>query len=68
MIDYLIVFEERTPIKLIKKIKPDFLVKGSDYKKDDVVGAQFIEKYGGKVKIIKRIKKISTSILNKKIN
>ncbi len=61
-IDYVVSFNELTPYKLIKSIKPDFLVKGGDYKKDDVVGREFAKK----VIIVKLLKNRSTTnILNK---
>jgi D-beta-D-heptose 7-phosphate kinase / D-beta-D-heptose 1-phosphate adenosyltransferase len=43
------VFEELKPLHLIEAIRPDVLVKGSDYRKEQVVGAVFVESYGGKV-------------------
>ncbi len=61
-IDYVVSFNELTPYNLIKSIKPDFLVKGGDYKKDDVVGREFAKK----VIIVKLLKNRSTTnILNK---
>jgi D-beta-D-heptose 7-phosphate kinase/D-beta-D-heptose 1-phosphate adenosyltransferase len=48
-VDYVTVFEETTPMHLIETIRPDVLVKGADYSKDEVVGAQFVESYGGRV-------------------
>jgi D-beta-D-heptose 7-phosphate kinase/D-beta-D-heptose 1-phosphate adenosyltransferase len=42
-VDKVIVFEEETPYNLIKKIKPDTIVKGSDYKKEEVVGFDLCE-------------------------
>jgi rfaE bifunctional protein nucleotidyltransferase chain/domain len=42
-VDYLISFSEETPIHLIEKIKPTILVKGGDYKKEDVVGKEFAQ-------------------------
>tara|TARA_R100000700_G_C3039778_1_gene64370 strand:- start:13 stop:414 length:402 start_codon:yes stop_codon:yes gene_type:complete len=42
-VDRVVVFEEDTPIELIKKIKPDIIVKGGDYKKEDVVGNDICE-------------------------
>ena len=48
-IDYLVRFDEDTPIKLIEQIKPDVLVKGADYAKEQVVGWDFVESCGGKV-------------------
>jgi D-beta-D-heptose 7-phosphate kinase/D-beta-D-heptose 1-phosphate adenosyltransferase len=48
-VDYLTVFDEQTPIELIRAIRPDVLVKGADYRKDEVVGAELVESYGGRV-------------------
>jgi D-beta-D-heptose 7-phosphate kinase/D-beta-D-heptose 1-phosphate adenosyltransferase len=48
-VDFVTVFEESTPMNLIQLIRPDVLVKGSDYSRDEVVGAQFVESYGGRV-------------------
>ncbi|MSQ94969.1 MAG: D-glycero-beta-D-manno-heptose 1-phosphate adenylyltransferase [Gemmataceae bacterium] len=48
-VDYVTIFEETTPMHLIQAIRPDVLVKGADYSKDEVVGAQFVEAYGGRV-------------------
>jgi D-beta-D-heptose 7-phosphate kinase/D-beta-D-heptose 1-phosphate adenosyltransferase len=48
-VDYVTVFEELDPLRLIRAIRPDVLVKGSEYRKEEVVGAVFVENYGGKV-------------------
>jgi D-beta-D-heptose 7-phosphate kinase/D-beta-D-heptose 1-phosphate adenosyltransferase len=48
-VDYLTVFEENTPLALIQALRPDVLVKGADYRKEEVVGAAFVESYGGRV-------------------
>jgi D-beta-D-heptose 7-phosphate kinase / D-beta-D-heptose 1-phosphate adenosyltransferase len=48
-VDYLVLFNEPTPIELIRTIRPDVLVKGADYRKDEVVGADLVESYGGRV-------------------
>jgi D-beta-D-heptose 7-phosphate kinase/D-beta-D-heptose 1-phosphate adenosyltransferase len=48
-VDFVTVFEEATPMHLIQAIRPDVLVKGSDYSKEEVVGSQFVESYGGRV-------------------
>src|SRR5262249_35216397 len=48
-VDYLIVFDELTPLELIRAIRPDVLVKGSDYHRDEVVGGDIVESYGGRV-------------------
>ncbi len=47
-VDFVTVFEEATPMQVIQTIRPDVLVKGSDYSKDEVVGSQFVESYGGR--------------------
>ena len=65
-VDEVIIFNEENPLKLIKKIKPEILVKGSDYKKDQVIGGKFVESYGGEIKLIKLTKgKSSSKIINK---
>jgi len=48
-VDYVVIFEEDTPFKLIKLIKPDFLVKGSDWKTEAIIGSDIVKSYGGKV-------------------
>ena len=47
-IDRIVIFNELTPINLIKKIKPSYIFKGDDYKANEVVGGKEIEKWGGK--------------------
>ena len=51
-VDAVLVFEESTPLNLIKKICPDVLVKGADYKEDEIVGAKFVLSNGGRVHTI----------------
>ena len=60
-VDYVIVFDEDTPIELIELIKPNFLVKGGDYNKSEIVGADLVEKNGGSVIIIDLLGGYSTS-------
>jgi D-beta-D-heptose 7-phosphate kinase/D-beta-D-heptose 1-phosphate adenosyltransferase len=48
-VDLVVIFAEDTPVKLIEAIRPDVLVKGADYRVDEVVGADLVESYGGKV-------------------
>ena len=50
-VDLVVLFGEDTPLRLIETLKPDVLVKGSDYKIDEVVGADFVRSYGGEVKL-----------------
>lgn len=64
-VDYVIPFSELTPYNLIKLIKPDFLVKGGDYKEEEVVGREF----AGKVVIVKLLKgRSTTKIIEKVLN
>lgn len=48
-VDYILVFDDDTPISLIKTLKPDVLVKGGDYKISDIIGSDFIQACGGEV-------------------
>ncbi len=48
-VDFVTVFDDTNPLQLIKLIKPDVLVKGSDWDLDKIVGKNFVESYGGKV-------------------
>jgi len=67
-VDLVIVFEEDTPIDLISAVVPDVLVKGGDYKKENIVGANFVEEYGGKVEIIPFLEGHSSTDLINKLN
>jgi len=65
-IDEIIIFNDETPEKLIKKLKPDVLIKGADYKIEEIIGANFVKSYGGKVIRVKLIKnKSSTKLIDK---
>ena len=66
--DFVVIFEEDTPLKLIKTIKPDVLFKGADYKLDEIVGAEYVESIGGKTIRIKLTKNQSTTRLIKMLN
>ncbi|MBI1915773.1 MAG: D-glycero-beta-D-manno-heptose 1-phosphate adenylyltransferase [Planctomycetes bacterium] len=48
-VDYVTIFDERTPLDLIRDVRPDVLVKGADYHRDEVIGADLVESYGGRV-------------------
>ena len=65
MVDYVVIFGEETPDKLIRQIKPAVLVKGADYKISEIVGADFVRSYGGKVKRARLTTGRSTSRLVK---
>jgi rfaE bifunctional protein nucleotidyltransferase chain/domain len=60
-VSYVLVFDEDTPLELIKLVKPDVLVKGGDYTPQTVVGREFIESIGGRVEIIPLLEGYSTS-------
>ena len=66
MIDYLIPFDEDNPINLINSLRPDILVKGSDYKVEEIVGYDLVKSYGGEVKTIDILEGYSTTKLIKK--
>lgn len=65
-IDYVCVFDEDTPLELISALHPDILVKGGDYKPDEVVGKEIVESFGGRVELISFVDgKSSTNIIEK---
>ncbi|MBS1736406.1 MAG: D-glycero-beta-D-manno-heptose 1-phosphate adenylyltransferase [Bacteroidetes bacterium] len=61
MVDYVIIFEEDTPLEIIKIIEPDVLIKGGDYTMDTIVGAKETTAAGGKVEIIPLVEGFSTT-------
>jgi len=61
MVDYVILFDEPDPCRLIEAIQPDVLAKGGDWNRDEVVGADIVERSGGKVAVIPYLKGFSTS-------
>jgi D-beta-D-heptose 7-phosphate kinase/D-beta-D-heptose 1-phosphate adenosyltransferase len=63
-IDWIVVFDEDTPYNLYEKVQPEFLVKGGDYKAEDVVGREFC----GEVKIFNYIEGKSTTSILKRLN
>ena len=66
-VDAVIVFDEDTPKELIADVMPDVLVKGADYKIEDIVGAKEVLANGGDVKTIAFLPGFSTSAIEKKI-
>ncbi|OGT31604.1 MAG: bifunctional heptose 7-phosphate kinase/heptose 1-phosphate adenyltransferase [Gammaproteobacteria bacterium RIFCSPHIGHO2_12_FULL_35_23] len=67
-VDWVVPFADDTPERLIEKIKPDVLVKGGDYKPEEVVGADQVLAYGGLVKVLGLVEGLSTSSVIDKIN
>jgi len=66
-IDYVTIFEEDTPLELIKVLKPQILVKGGDYSLDGVVGRDIVEQYGGRVELVSFVDGKSTSNIIDKV-
>lgn len=66
-VDYVVIFNEDTPLQTIKAIKPNALVKGADWGKNNIVGAEFVKSYGGNIYTITLAPGRSTTSLIKKI-
>jgi len=66
-VDALILFDEETPIDLINQVIPNILVKGSDYKAEDIVGYDTVVNNGGKVETLDFLPGYSTSAIEQKI-
>ncbi len=66
-VDYVAVFDEHDPLKLIASLLPDVLVKGGDWTKEQIVGGEVVEKSGGEVVIIPFVRGASTTNLIKTI-
>lgn len=60
-IDLVVLFDEDTPLELIQTLKPDVLIKGADYTIENVVGASFVQSYGGEVRLINLVEGESTT-------
>jgi len=64
--DYVVVFGSDTHKPLLRKLKPDVLVKGDEYSHDQVVGYEIVESYGGRVARVPMVKgKSTTNIIRK---
>lgn len=66
-VDHVVIFEEDTPLRLITMIQPDVLVKGGDYKAEEIVGYKEVLETGGRVEIISFLEGYSTSNIENKI-
>jgi D-beta-D-heptose 7-phosphate kinase / D-beta-D-heptose 1-phosphate adenosyltransferase len=62
-VDLVVVFEEDTPLELIKRVRPGVLVKGADYKREDVVGHEVVEAAGGDVVLVELVPGHSTTAI-----
>lgn len=65
-VDYTVIFTEDTPLKLIEAVKPDILVKGGDWKIDQIVGSDFVIAHGGQVMSLQFVDGKSTTKLIEK--
>lgn len=66
-VDFVVPFPDETPLTLIEKVTPHILVKGGDYKKENIVGAEYVEDHGGRVEIIAFLPGYSSTALIEKI-
>ncbi|MBN2638328.1 MAG: D-glycero-beta-D-manno-heptose 1-phosphate adenylyltransferase [Bacteroidales bacterium] len=66
-VDAVILFDEETPYELIKQVQPDVLVKGKDYKEEDIVGYDIVKAKGGVIKTIDLVPGYSTTAIEHKI-
>ena len=60
-VDLVVVFEEDTPLELIKRVRPAVLVKGADYTREEVVGGDVVEAVGGTVMLVDLVPGHSTT-------
>jgi len=60
-VDAVILFDEETPYELINSVQPDVLIKGSDYKEEDIVGYDIVTASGGEIKTIELLEGFSTT-------
>ena len=66
-VDYVTVFDELTPLELIEYLRPDVIVKGGDWADKDIVGAESVRKWGGRVAIMPEIEGASTTNIIDKV-
>lgn len=66
-VDWVVCFDEDTPARLIEFVRPDILVKGGDYRAEELVGYDTVTGYGGKVKILDFVEGCSTSLMIEKM-
>ena len=66
-VDYVTLFDEETPLKLIQYLRPDCLVKGADWKEDAVVGSDAVRSWGGEVVLIHVVEGASTTNIVEKV-
>lgn len=66
-VDFVTFFEEDDPFAIVKELNPDVIVKGADWKEDEIIGGSYVRGMGGKVATIPFLKGYSTTSIIKKI-
>ncbi len=66
-VDYVTLFSEETPLRLIEAVQPHVLVKGADWKKSEIVGAREVESWGGRVKRVPLVSGRSTTAILRRL-
>jgi rfaE bifunctional protein nucleotidyltransferase chain/domain len=66
-VDYVVIFDEPDPLGLIQTIKPDILVKGADWREENIVGAEFVKSIGGRIRRVNLVPEASTTALIERI-
>jgi rfaE bifunctional protein nucleotidyltransferase chain/domain len=67
MVDYVVLFDESDPYKIIESLKPDVLAKGGDWKVEKIIGSDIVEKRGGRVAVIPYLAGFSTTEIIERI-
>ncbi|MFM7073010.1 MAG: bifunctional heptose 7-phosphate kinase/heptose 1-phosphate adenyltransferase, partial [Planctomycetota bacterium] len=62
-VDHVLVFDDPTPHALLRAIRPDVLVKGGDYRVEQVVGREIVWEYGGQVRVVANVSGVSTTTI-----
>ena len=66
-VDYVVIFDESDPLRLIQMIKPDILVKGADWGEENIIGAEFVKSRGGNIIRAELVPEISTTRIIERI-
>jgi D-beta-D-heptose 7-phosphate kinase/D-beta-D-heptose 1-phosphate adenosyltransferase len=67
MVDYVVLFDEPDPYKLIETLRPDVLAKGGDWRPENIIGSDVVERGGGRVAVIPYLKGFSTTAIIERI-
>ncbi len=67
VVDCVVLFDEDTPLELIRALRPDVLVKGADYRQEEIVGAAEVQSWGGRVVRVPLVKGKSTTELIRRL-